>query len=326
MKEYNITDPVILTGQYWPHVEACYSQTWEQYDMPPHFHNRVEIMYVLKGSGLVHLYDYQVNPTSRGVRVTGRRVEQLGPGEFILLEQGLMHKLEVPQTSYMLNVEFRIVEDARALLSLAALARASADFAAMLNRRQPLLRGRDDTGHLLRALEQAIAEFSNSVAASRALADVLMAELLLRTAECARSPHLKSSAFNYAQQAADYISAHLDGEIRVDEVARQVGIAPAYLQRVFRQAMGDTLIGYANRLRVEQSKRLLMYTADPIVDVAIASGFNSRQHFFRIFNAVTGVSPQQYRREHRTQRAQPVFLFDDVINYSMDGEGPAPQP
>lgn len=321
MNAYSFTDPAALEGRCWPRVEACYSQAWSQYSMPPHFHNRAEIMYVLKGWCLVHLFDYGSNPYAQDIQITGGRTERLGPGDFIFVDQGLLHELEVPDTSYMLNAEFRLARDDDALISLKGLADASPNLAAMLERRQAVQRGRDDSGQLLRALEQVIAAFSQSLPGDGALADVLMAELLLRAADNLKKRSVKSSALGYAQSAVDYITAHQTEDIRVDDVAKKVGIAPAYLQRVFKQATGMTMVAFTNHLRVEQSKRLLMYTDDPVVDVAVACGFNSRQHFFRVFNAVTGVSPQQFRQEHSARSADPVFLFDDVEDHSYDKSG-----
>ena len=321
MNAYSFTDPAILEGSYWPRVEACYSQTWTRYDMPPHFHNRAEVMYVLKGWCLVHLFDYRTNPYNQNIQITGGRTERMGPGDFMFLDQGLLHELEVPDSSYMLNAEFRLVEDEGALVTMKKLVESSPALAALVKSPAPVQRGRDDAGLQLRALEQMISEFSNSVSRDVALSDVLMAEMLLRMAENLKKRTVKSAALTYAQGAADYISAHQSDDIRVDDVARSVGVAPAYLQCVFKQATGMTMIEYANRLRVEQSKRLLMYTDDPVVDVAIACGFNSRQHFFRVFNAMTGVSPQQFRQEHSARSLQSVFLFDNVEDHSYDKSG-----
>lgn len=305
----------------WPRIEACYSRTWDHYAMPPHFHNRTEIMYVLKGWCLVHLYDYQQDPATQNVRVLRRRTERLGPGEFILLDQGVLHELEVPEVNYMLNAEFLMVKDDASPLSLGGLAAASPELKALLERRTRTVRSMDESGHLLRALEQAILEFSRGAPKNQPLSDVLVAELLLRLAACVKGSAIKSNALSYARRAAEYIAGHLSDDIRVADVAREVGVAVAYLQRVFRQAMGMTMVEYLNQQRVEQSKRLLMFTDEPIVDVAMASGFNSRQHFFRVFNAVMGTSPQQFRQDQRTRQAQELYLFDDVDDHSYDRDG-----
>ena len=80
------------------------------------------------------------------------------------------------------------------------------------------------------------------------------------------------------------------------------------------------MIEYLNRLRVEQSKRLLMFTDDPVMDVAIASGFNSRQHFFRVFQTETGMSPRDFRKNKGDTNVQNVYKFDHAEDYSYDDE------
>ena len=314
MNTYSLTDGQIRQGRFWPTVEACYSRTWDHYDMPPHFHHRAEIMYVLKGECLVHLYAYRTENDGQQITVTRHRRERLRPGEFILLDQEVLHDIEVPDTSYMLNAEFRICRNEDALLSLAALAEASHAVAALLEGERRVQRGLDRSGSVLHALERIVEAFSQP--SGKALTDVLLAELLLRVADIVQDDAINPNARSYVQQAADYIAEHLCAPLRVAEIAGAVNIAPAYLQRIFKQTMDVTLVEYVNRQRVEQAKRLLMFTDDAIVDVAVATGFNSRQHFFRVFTGVTGMSPQQFRKEHRAQTLPQTFLFDNAADHS----------
>lgn len=325
---YRLLDERILRGPFWPLVEACYSRTWNHYDMMPHFHNRAEIMYVLKGECLVQLYEYQMEGSGQRIRITRQWVERLRPGEFILLDQEVLHAISVPETSYMLNAEFQIRENESAVLRLDTLANASPELLALLRQKQSILRGQDESGRILHALEQVIQEFSRTGAPDKALADVLLAQLLLHVAEILQDASIKADVRSYVQKAADYIAAHLYAELRVNDIAREVNIAPAYLQRIFKQTMGMTLVQYINQQRIEQSKQLLMYTDDAIVDVAIASGFNSRQHFFRVFNSATNMSPQQFRQEYRARNVQQVYMFDNVVDHPYDaskGCGPLPE-
>lgn len=315
---YRLLDERIRQGRFWPVVEACYSRTWNHYDMMPHFHNRAEIMYVLKGECLVQLYEYQTEGSSQRIRITRQWMERLRPGDFILLDQEVLHAIVVPETSYMLNAEFRTREDESAALCLDTLANASPELLALLNRKQSILRSQDESGRVLHALEQVIQEFSRAGTPDKALADVLLAQLLLHVAGILQDTSIKADVRSYVQKAADYIAAHLCTELRVSDIAGEVNIAPAYLQRVFKQTMGVTLVQYINQQRIEQSKQLLMYTDDAIVDVAVASGFNSRQHFFRVFNSVMNMSPQQFRQEYRARNVQQIFMFDNVVDRPYD--------
>ena len=321
MNPYSLADRRIREGRLWPVVEACYAREWEHYDMPPHYHSRVEVMYVLKGECLVHLFEYQEEPHSQRIRITGRRTERMSPGEFMLLDQEVLHALEVPDSAYMLNVEFCVREAPEALMSLASLADASPELSDVLCRMQPMLRSADESGRVLHALERVVEEFSRTGTPNRALADVLMAQLLLRMAGLLQGALVRGNVQGYVQKAVAYIDSHLFTELRVSDIAEAVNIALAYLQRIFKQTLGMTIVAYINQQRIEQSKRLLMFTDDPIVDVAIASGFNSRQHFFRVFTGAVGMSPQQFRQEYGDRRVQQVFLFDQASDHSYDSAG-----
>ena len=315
MPAYSFNDSHIRDGSFWPLVEACYARTWEDYDMPAHYHDRIEVMYVMKGWCYVHLYEYALDAVTENIRILRHRTERLGPGEFILLDGRVLHRLEVPETNYMLNAEFAIVENADAPLSLSKLIASSPVFAVLLNGRLRVVRGRDESGLLLYSLDQIVKEFSRASLKDQPLMDILIAELLLRVADSVRNSSIKENALSYARRAADYIDAHFCEDFHVSDAAREVGVAPAYLQRVFKQALGVTMVEYLNRLRVEQSKRLLVYTDESIMDVAVASGFNSRQHFFRVFNAVEGVSPQQFRQRNRARSGQQLYFFEDVEDH-----------
>ncbi|MBQ8087829.1 MAG: helix-turn-helix transcriptional regulator [Clostridia bacterium] len=320
---YNFSDPEVrANARFWPVVEACYSRTWNQYAMDPHFHNRAEIMYVLKGWCLIHLFEYEIDENQKA-RVTREWTERLGAGDFIFLEQGVLHALEVPETSYMLNAELRLTPNEGASISLRRLAETSPDLRAFLDRppQPPIWRGSDASGALLRTLEQVVAEFSRPAPSeSAALMDVFTAELLLRIADIAKHSPERTAARSYAERAANYIALHLSEEFRVSDIAREVGVASATLQRVFKRAMGVTLVDYINRLRVEQSKRFMMYTEDPIIDIAIASGFNSRQHFYRVFQAIEHMSPQEYRKRHCAKDVRQVFIYQNTGSHRYDPE------
>ena len=320
MKTYSFRDPFILEHRCGSRVEAYYSRSWEHYDMPPHFHDRVEIMYVSKGSALIHLYQYQMEGGNRKILITRQRTERLTAGKCMLLDQGVLHRLEVPEEAYMVNLEFILTEDSQALIEFGWLAASSREFSELLKNAREIVIGQDRSGRLLYAMEQTVQELTDRVPLEYALSQVLLSEVLLRFAEAAKDAVLRDNTLSYVRKAATYITSHLDESIRIADIADEVGVASAYLQRIFRQSTGMTIIDYLNRLRVQQSKRLLMFTDDSIMDVAIAAGFNSRQHFFRVFQAETGLSPREFRKAQRGMQAREIFEFDNIQNYWYDDE------
>jgi AraC-like DNA-binding protein len=58
-------------------------------------------------------------------------------------------------------------------------------------------------------------------------------------------------------------------------------------------------VQYINSKKVERAQ-LLLYTTDiPVKEVAYELGFNDHSYFIRMFRKVTGITPQEYRRQLR---------------------------
>lgn len=49
----------------------------------------------------------------------------------------------------------------------------------------------------------------------------------------------------YVQAAIDYIAERLGEPVRLEDLARHIGLSPAYLQRVFRAQVGESPAVYA---------------------------------------------------------------------------------
>jgi len=93
-------------------------------------------------------------------------------------------------------------------------------------------------------------------------------------------------------------------------VARVVGharVPERTLKRRFKQATGLALIDYVQNLRIEEAKRLLESTDQPVDEIGLAIGYEDSSFFRRLFKRRTGVAPAQYRRVFQPiQRGLPV--------------------
>jgi AraC family transcriptional regulator len=83
------------------------------------------------------------------------------------------------------------------------------------------------------------------------------------------------------------------------DLARQLGVHPSHLARSFRRAYGDSLGGYARRLRLEWAAERLVQTDVKLVCLARDAGFVDQSHFTRAFKRQFGVTPGHYRSAHR---------------------------
>ena len=90
---------------------------------------------------------------------------------------------------------------------------------------------------------------------------------------------------------------------------RKLSVAKAaeicgFNERVLRRklhAVGTSLSREIASLREQAAVRLLLETEKSIADIANAVGFGDPASFARSFRRWTGVSPQQYRRKHRSE-------------------------
>ena len=116
----------------------------------------------------------------------------------------------------------------------------------------------------------------------------------------------------FVQAAIDYIADRLDEPVRLDDLARYIGLSPTYLQRLFRAQVGESPAQYARRLRLERAAGLLNRPAATVTDVALESGYEAPEAFARAFRSRFGVSPSEYRRGVRSRRRESTAPFEVV--------------
>jgi AraC family transcriptional regulator len=95
----------------------------------------------------------------------------------------------------------------------------------------------------------------------------------------------------------EFVDAKIEDELRLCEMAQAVELSTAYFSRMFRKSTGETPHQFLLRQRLERAKLMLRSADGRVLDVAVACGFKSQQHFAQVFRQVCGVSPTEYRQE-----------------------------
>ena len=89
----------------------------------------------------------------------------------------------------------------------------------------------------------------------------------------------------------------MEGELTLCEMAQAVELSTAHFSRMFRKSTGDTPHQFLLRQRLERAKTMLRSADGRVMDVAVACGFRSQQHFAQAFRRVCGICPTEYRQE-----------------------------
>jgi AraC family transcriptional regulator len=95
----------------------------------------------------------------------------------------------------------------------------------------------------------------------------------------------------------ELIHAKMEDDFGLDEMAQSVGLSTAHFARMFRKSTGETPHQFVLRQRLERAKAMLQAFDARVLDVAVACGFKTQQHFAQVFRDVCGISPTEYRQD-----------------------------
>jgi AraC family transcriptional regulator len=93
-----------------------------------------------------------------------------------------------------------------------------------------------------------------------------------------------------------FVHENLHENVSLMQMAEEAKLSPAYFSQMFHQSTGVAPHQFVLRARVERAKELLVKEDARVLDVAIACGFQTQQHFARAFRALCKMSPTQFRQ------------------------------
>ena len=95
--------------------------------------------------------------------------------------------------------------------------------------------------------------------------------------------------------AKEYIHAHLDADVSLDDISQAAHLSKYHFLRLFRQQFGLTPHQYVLNCRINAARGALDVGAMPN-EVAFRYGFADLSHFNRRFKRIYGMTPCQYQR------------------------------
>ena len=95
-----------------------------------------------------------------------------------------------------------------------------------------------------------------------------------------------------------YIDSNLNEQISLQEVSKHVNFSMYHFTRFFKEATGMTFWTYLNNYKVSKAANMLINSSNSITEIAYKSGFNSIKTFNRVFKQVRGCSPSQFKKQY----------------------------
>lgn len=99
------------------------------------------------------------------------------------------------------------------------------------------------------------------------------------------------------RDAVAMFNSHIEDPINVADVANAVGISVRQMERMFKQATGQTPHHYYRAIRMKVARQLVLYSKDSMRDIALAVGYSSSATLNQNYEEVFGVTPAADREK-----------------------------
>lgn len=285
------------------HLRLYYNNTSEHF--PPHWHNDIEIINVLKGKLVVRCLanSYTIHegeiliicPTSiheifdepSGVRFY---IQANMSGFQFLSEMDTAYSIMNPAV-LITKEQFPDIYD-----------RIAADIDSIRQIYHPendSNENSDSAAQDLQSVERTALPFMAETQIYALLLDILSVvavECRGQNGDADSDIHPASSRNQRAMQdACKYISIHFSEPISLESVAEHEGFSKYHFERIFKQFTGMTFYQYVTKLRLSYAQQLLGDRGLAITEIALRSGFSGGSTFTRAFRQATGLTPSEFR-------------------------------
>lgn len=96
-----------------------------------------------------------------------------------------------------------------------------------------------------------------------------------------------------------YINENYGSISDIEEIANKFYISKYHLCRLFSKNLGVSIITYLNTIKIRKACEMIKDGKESITDIAMNCGFNSSSYFCKVFRAEKGVSPSEYKKQHK---------------------------
>ena len=98
------------------------------------------------------------------------------------------------------------------------------------------------------------------------------------------------------QTAIEYITNNWDKSFSVSDLAKKCYVSESTLYHLFQNELGQTPVSFLNSIRINIAIEHLENSNYSIATISRTVGFNSENHFRKVFSDFTGTTPLKYRK------------------------------
>lgn len=253
------------------------------------WHQELEVMYILQGTGVLQLDENQF-------------AYEVRQDDIIVLNSYQLHSLEMQGSGKALSL----------FISPTFLAAFCPEIESIIIECKSFLYPKEEQArfHLLRSEFASVFQAyykneSHLPILLRSRVGVLLNNLVQNFLEQHKhTDPSRSSSRERLRKATDYIHRHYRENITLSGLAATIYLSSAYLSHLFQKQLGLTFTAYLTNVRLSQAVALLR-SERTITDIASEAGFPSANALIDAFKRRYGVTPGQYRRVNEHDATEP---------------------
>lgn len=256
------------------------SQTLET--LEDHFHNQHQLILVTEGSA-----EFKID----------KKLHLVKENSLVIISNMEQHQIQMVQTPYkryILSIRNDLcLLEIREPLLLSILLHRPPHFSSVIPISESFM------PDILRYFHQLTKEYKEKPPLFTTRCALLLTDMLLLLYRSTPQvfPNFKdSSSIKTVIETQKYIAQNYNTPLSLDSIADKFFISKFYLSKEFKTITGYGFKEYVILYRLNEAKKLLHSTTDSVTDICYAVGYNSVNHFIRIFRLYEGISPLQYRK------------------------------
>lgn len=121
--------------------------------------------------------------------------------------------------------------------------------------------------------------------------------ILIDFSERVRSLQIKVTDNPAINRTIAFIIENVEKKILSSDIADMLNINSGYLSTKFKESTGMALPDFVNLQKVNEAKKLLLFTDKPLVEISTYLSFSSQSYFQKIFKNFTNLTPTEYRNQ-----------------------------
>lgn len=157
----------------------------------------------------------------------------------------------------------------------------------------------DENGRIRQIVEELTEEYARTGTGYIEYIRCLFIQLLILTMRKAGSSQRGSAKSDVVLQIMEFVGNHYAERIRLGDMAEKYNYSVSFLSRKFTEEVGVGFSEYLQRIRIEQSCRLLENSELRVGEIAARVGYENVKFFNQVFKQTVKLTPREFRKTRR---------------------------